>query len=203
MSGTGRRPTTRLRRPRKRPATASPPSAGSPGEADDFWAVKDIKNEKIERGRVLYLIEWEGTNPDTGRAWEPTWVWIMSFVNAGRRRMVGEFADRNRNLPKTSQSRRSRTGRPRSNYERSATTRAINRIASPYGLRLGGHRDQLDPAQSDRASHLRLTRRMRLCSDNSSPVVVVDEVHRHKRARRSRRAIGLPWIARLVRKATS
>jgi hypothetical protein len=84
MTGTGRQQTTRAQRRRKRPV-ASPPkqqlfASDSVGDADGFWAVKDILDEKTERGRTSYLIQWAGIDPDTHGAWEPTWVCAVTAI---------------------------------------------------------------------------------------------------------------------------
>lgn len=40
-----------------------------PSEDNTFYAAKAILKET----EVRYLIAWKGVNPETGRAWEPTW----------------------------------------------------------------------------------------------------------------------------------
>jgi hypothetical protein len=43
-------------------------------ESDVYAAVRIIdEDNKGPRGRKRYLIEWAGTNPETGNIWEPTW----------------------------------------------------------------------------------------------------------------------------------
>ncbi|RYP65397.1 hypothetical protein DL771_008342 [Monosporascus sp. 5C6A] len=40
---------------------------------DDWWEIKDIIGERLHRGVVQYLVEWEGTDPKTGQPYEPSW----------------------------------------------------------------------------------------------------------------------------------
>ena len=56
-------------------------SDGSNGSDEDdsnsepWFAIKDIIGEKkLKKGKVYYLVQWEGIDPDTGEAYEPTWV---------------------------------------------------------------------------------------------------------------------------------
>ncbi|KAF2852070.1 hypothetical protein T440DRAFT_467301 [Plenodomus tracheiphilus IPT5] len=44
-----------------------------PTQADDFCPVECILDEKIERGRTVYKLQWQGVNPETGKPWDPTW----------------------------------------------------------------------------------------------------------------------------------
>lgn len=40
-----------------------------PGE-DGYWPALEILKER----KYTYLVEWDGINPETGKAWEPTWT---------------------------------------------------------------------------------------------------------------------------------
>ena len=49
-------------------------SAGEPSnESDTLWAAECILDELVIRGVRKYYIQWKGIDPDTGKAWEPTW----------------------------------------------------------------------------------------------------------------------------------
>ncbi|KAG9193483.1 hypothetical protein G6011_03518 [Alternaria panax] len=50
-------------------SSASEPSNGS----DTLWAAECILDEKAIHGGRRYYIQWKGIDPDTGKAWEPTW----------------------------------------------------------------------------------------------------------------------------------
>jgi hypothetical protein len=44
--------------------------AESDTEAGDFYNVVAILQEK----KSMYLVQWEGTDPATGKDWDPSWV---------------------------------------------------------------------------------------------------------------------------------
>jgi hypothetical protein len=48
-----------------------------PAPEEDWFSIRDIIDEKRERGRILYLVDWEGTD-ENGRRYDPTWVYICS-----------------------------------------------------------------------------------------------------------------------------
>ncbi|KAF1941056.1 hypothetical protein EJ02DRAFT_455497 [Clathrospora elynae] len=50
-------------------------SASEPGlpESPAFWEAERILKERTYRGKLEYLVQWKGTDPDTGRDWEPNW----------------------------------------------------------------------------------------------------------------------------------
>jgi len=52
-------------RPRRKPKPFS-------SEAD-WYTIRDIIDEKVEDGRIQYLIDWEGTD-NNGLPYDPTWV---------------------------------------------------------------------------------------------------------------------------------
>ncbi|KAI0490890.1 hypothetical protein F4859DRAFT_26744 [Xylaria cf. heliscus] len=61
-------------RPRRQPRPRKPKPKPKPEpSADDGWfTIRDIIDEKVERGRILYLIDWDGTDQD-GHRYDPTW----------------------------------------------------------------------------------------------------------------------------------
>ncbi|RYP66488.1 hypothetical protein DL769_006031 [Monosporascus sp. CRB-8-3] len=40
---------------------------------EDWWEIKDIIDERVHRGVVQYLVEWEGIDPWTGQPYKPGW----------------------------------------------------------------------------------------------------------------------------------
>lgn len=65
-------------RPRKKPQSPSPPPAATKRRKHDtpqadFFAIKDIIDEKFIGGKRHYKIDWED-NSSTGASFEPTWV---------------------------------------------------------------------------------------------------------------------------------
>ncbi|CAN9220837.1 unnamed protein product [Alternaria sp. RS040] len=66
---------------RKRNSTRTKPSkraryidsSESEPTNDTLWAAEHILDEKIIRGVRTYHIKWKGLDPETGKAWEPTW----------------------------------------------------------------------------------------------------------------------------------
>lgn len=45
----------------------------SVGEGN-WWNIKDVIDERLEKGVVHYLVEWDGTDPNTGQPYDPGWV---------------------------------------------------------------------------------------------------------------------------------
>jgi len=44
-------------------------------ELDTDWISDcEIIGERTHRGKKEYLIKWAGTDPDTGKPWDPSWV---------------------------------------------------------------------------------------------------------------------------------
>ncbi|KAI0205428.1 hypothetical protein F4808DRAFT_456415 [Astrocystis sublimbata] len=72
------KPVNKTPKKRKKPQTPQRPQQprsrdDTAAELGDGWFhVRDIVDEKTERGRILYLIDWEGTDPN-GRPYAPTW----------------------------------------------------------------------------------------------------------------------------------
>lgn len=69
-----RRSTQRKRRPATQPE-------------DEWYSIREIKDEKIVKGIIYYLVDWED-NSQTGEQYSPTWVCILgataSIVCAAR-----------------------------------------------------------------------------------------------------------------------
>lgn len=42
-------------------------------EGETLYDVEDILDERTSRGVGQYLVQWEGIDPATGKAWDPTW----------------------------------------------------------------------------------------------------------------------------------
>jgi len=42
--------------------------------SETYYKAKKILGEKKVRGNIQYLVDWEGIDPDTGSAYDPTWV---------------------------------------------------------------------------------------------------------------------------------
>lgn len=40
---------------------------------EDYWLAECICDEKVDRGTRKYLVQWQGRDPATGKAWAPTW----------------------------------------------------------------------------------------------------------------------------------
>lgn len=65
--------------PSPKPDPKSKPTAKrrrqeTPSESVGAWfSIRDILDEKTERGRTLYLIDWDGTDQN-GQRYDPTWV---------------------------------------------------------------------------------------------------------------------------------
>ena len=58
----------------KRPKyIASSDSEHTTNSSPQYWAAECILDERTRKGNRQYLIQWKGTNLDTGQAWEPTW----------------------------------------------------------------------------------------------------------------------------------
>lgn len=57
------RRTKRKSKPKRRPRNASP----------EWFEIKQVLDERVEKGRTLYLIDWAGTD-DKGNPWPPSWV---------------------------------------------------------------------------------------------------------------------------------
>ena len=39
-----------------------------------YYKAKEILGEKKTRGVTQYLVDWEGKDPETGKAYNPSWV---------------------------------------------------------------------------------------------------------------------------------
>ncbi|CAI4213762.1 unnamed protein product [Parascedosporium putredinis] len=59
---------------RRRRSTNPPPSYISSTNDDDWYSIKAILDErKTKFGKLEYLVDWEGLNPETGEPYEPWW----------------------------------------------------------------------------------------------------------------------------------
>lgn len=45
----------------------------------EYWEIRGILQERKKKGQLQYLVNWSGQDPETGRAYEPTWVIPPSF----------------------------------------------------------------------------------------------------------------------------
>lgn len=50
------------------------PSPSPPSDDDEWFAIKEILDERRLRGRLEYLVDWEGTDRNTGRPYSQSWV---------------------------------------------------------------------------------------------------------------------------------
>lgn len=62
------RPVTKKKRRQSKPTPTKKKSSS-------WWEIKDIIDEKLEKGLVKYLVAWEGIDPETDLPYEPSWVW--------------------------------------------------------------------------------------------------------------------------------
>lgn len=61
----------------KRRRRAAPRLAAREQTADDeFYEIRDILDEKLVNGRLLYKVDW-ADNPATGERYDPTWVDLL------------------------------------------------------------------------------------------------------------------------------
>lgn len=66
------------KRPKRKSRTtitpaSSPQAESSTSDSDKLWPARRIVEEKKEKRRLLYLIDWEGINPKTGKDYERSW----------------------------------------------------------------------------------------------------------------------------------
>lgn len=82
----------------KKPKQQKPSSS----QSDEGWfALRDILDEKVEHGRIFYLIDWDGTD-SSGCRYDPTWV--RPHAAKPRRAFVSSFkrlTGAYRNRPRT------------------------------------------------------------------------------------------------------
>lgn len=60
-------------KPNKRSRYIDSSASESGSESGALWAADCILDEHVVRGVRKYYIQWKGINPDTGKAWEPSW----------------------------------------------------------------------------------------------------------------------------------
>ncbi|KAH9882521.1 hypothetical protein J1614_000757 [Plenodomus biglobosus] len=80
MAATKRKRKSTRTKPEKRPKYANSSDQEAPNgtqeqgaEKDEFWFAERILEEKVERGRKQFKVQWQGLDPKTGTPWEPTW----------------------------------------------------------------------------------------------------------------------------------
>lgn len=62
---------------------------------ETLWIVEAIVDERGPRQEGDYLIKWAGTNPETGKAWEPSWEPKGNCMDA----CIQEWKEKKRNDP--------------------------------------------------------------------------------------------------------
>ncbi|KAI1733577.1 hypothetical protein F4680DRAFT_396667 [Xylaria scruposa] len=82
-------------RPPRQPQPKKPKQTKAEPEAEEGWySIRDIIDEKRERGHILYLIDWEGTDQN-GRRYDPTWQPAANVTAAA----INAWRDKNRIPP--------------------------------------------------------------------------------------------------------
>jgi hypothetical protein len=65
------------KRPRDEPKSKRKPkrrkSTSTPDHNEGWFSIRDIIDDKVENGRIKYLVDWDGVDKN-GRRYEPTWV---------------------------------------------------------------------------------------------------------------------------------
>ncbi|RYP23521.1 hypothetical protein DL765_001035 [Monosporascus sp. GIB2] len=59
--------------PKRKTKRKSAQTINDDDDSEDWWEIRDIIGERLHRGVVHYLVEWEGTDPRTGQPYEPGW----------------------------------------------------------------------------------------------------------------------------------
>lgn len=80
-SGTKRKPRSNVAatsRAEGTPSTSTPSRCRFRG---GWHSIKEIVGEGRQRGALVYLVEWEGTNPSTGVMWPCSWVCYKQWAN--------------------------------------------------------------------------------------------------------------------------
>ncbi|OTA87285.1 hypothetical protein M434DRAFT_139909 [Hypoxylon sp. CO27-5] len=62
-------------------ATAGDDSDADDAKEDGWYAIKDIIDEKLRRGKRYYLVDWEGTDKN-GHPHKPSWVGYLLLMCA-------------------------------------------------------------------------------------------------------------------------
>ncbi|RYP34866.1 hypothetical protein DL766_002764 [Monosporascus sp. MC13-8B] len=68
-----KQPRSRARAAPKRKTKRKSAQTTNDDDSEDWWEIKDIIGERLHRGVVHYLVQWEGTDPRTGQPYEPGW----------------------------------------------------------------------------------------------------------------------------------
>jgi hypothetical protein len=61
---------------RKISAATTPTTPRNSSSQDSLYIVRDVLAQKGDK----YLLAWEGTDPQTGKPWKPTWVFRLLEV---------------------------------------------------------------------------------------------------------------------------
>lgn len=78
-------------RDRSRKALGESPSSSTPSKGpqkrkrkreSQYWSIKGILDEKKEQGHIFFLIDWVGTDPDTGKPYEQSWEKYENVTSA-------------------------------------------------------------------------------------------------------------------------
>jgi hypothetical protein len=65
-------------KPKRRKSAAPKARAREPTPDDTLFEIRDIIDEKIEKGILYYKVDW-ADNPTTGERYDPTWVIAHPF----------------------------------------------------------------------------------------------------------------------------
>jgi hypothetical protein len=58
---------------RKTSTATTPTTPRNSSSQDSLYIVRDVLAQQGD----LYLLAWEGTDPQTGKPWKPTWVFLL------------------------------------------------------------------------------------------------------------------------------
>ncbi|KAI5867313.1 hypothetical protein GGS23DRAFT_547776 [Durotheca rogersii] len=67
-----RQPSRRICKHGPEPKGRKPTRRAKESDADEWFSIRDIVDEKSERGRTYYLVDWEGTDRN-GQPYQPSW----------------------------------------------------------------------------------------------------------------------------------
>ncbi|KAI0104879.1 hypothetical protein GGR51DRAFT_521547 [Nemania sp. FL0031] len=132
-------------------------------EADGGWfSIRDILDEKIERGRILYLIDWDGPD-ENGRPYDPTWEPAANVtplaINAWRDKK-NEEASKAANAPSqdldsTPPESTQETDTVQASNQRQGKGPLEQRHSDSTLARLAGNRDDRDDREEEVRRHRR------------------------------------------------
>jgi hypothetical protein len=81
-------------------------------QSDQEYILRDILQEELRKGKLYYLIDWEGIDPSTGRDFEHTWVCQSSLPWPVQLSTTSTYL-RYRNQQRTRMKKQSEIGKPR------------------------------------------------------------------------------------------